>query len=52
MSECVSGRYLTHSEMEKFKINCPVCGFTVNLLDFSGHLKEDGGEIRNKYEHA
>lgn len=45
-------RYLSHSEMEQFKMDCPVCGFTVNLLTFSGHLKEDVAEIRAKYEHA
>ena len=52
MSECVSGRYLSHSEIEQFKIDCPVCGFTVNLSEFSAHLKEDVKEIRTKYEHA
>lgn len=50
--ENVDGRYLSNSEMEKFKIDCPACGFTVNLLEFSGHLKEDVAKIRAKYEHA
>lgn len=52
VSETPSGRYLSNSEMEQFKMDCPVCGFTVNLLEFSGHLKEDVAEIRAKYEHA
>lgn len=50
--ENVSGRYLNHSEMKQFKMDCPVCGFTVNLLEFSGHLKEEVAEIRAKYKHA
>jgi len=52
LSENVDGRYLTHFEMEQFKIDCPMCGFTVNLLKFSGHLKEDVAEIRAKHDHA
>ncbi len=48
MSEDTSGRYLSNSEIEKFKIDCPVCGFTVNLSEFSEHLREDVGEIRTK----
>gem|GEM_PF-4751128 len=51
-SENTYGRYLTHEELEQFKMDCPVCGFTVNLLEFSGHLKEDVAEIRAKYKHA
>ena len=51
-SENTSSRYLSHSEMEQFKMDCPVCGFTVILLEFSGHLKEDVAEIRAKYKHA
>jgi len=51
-SENVYGRYLTHLEMEQFKMDCPVCGFTVNLLEFSGHLKKDVEGLRAKYEHA
>lgn len=50
--ETSNGRYLSSSEMEQFKMDCPVCGFTVNLLEFSGHLKEDVAEIRAKYKHA
>lgn len=34
-------RYLTHSEMEQFKIDCPLCGKTVTLLEFSEHIRED-----------
>ena len=52
LPENTHGRYLSHSEMEQFKMDCPVCGFTVNLLEFSGHLKEDVAEIRAKYKHA
>ncbi len=49
LPENTHGRYLTHLEMEQFKIDCPVCGFTVNLLEFSGHLKEDIAKIRAKH---
>ena len=52
ISENTHGRYLSSSELEQFKMDCPVCGFTVNLLEFSGHLKEDVEEIRAKYKHA
>lgn len=52
MSENTHGRYLSNSDLEQFKMDCPVCGFTVNLLEFSKHLKEDVAEIRAKYEHA
>ena len=51
-SENTHGRYLSSSEMEQFKMDCPVCGFTVILLEFSWHLKEDVAEIRAKYKHA
>lgn len=47
-----TGRYLHHSEMKQFKIDCPVCGFTINLSELSEHLKEDVKEIRAKYEHV
>lgn len=33
-------------------MDCPVCGFTVNLLEFSEHLKEDVAEIRAKYKYV
>jgi len=52
LSENTIGRYLSNSEMEQFKIDCPVCGFTVNLLEFSRHLREDVEEIRTTYNHA
>ena len=52
LPENTHGRYLSHSEMEQFKMDCPVCGLTVNLIDFSQHLKKDIAEIRTKYEHA
>lgn len=42
------GRYLTHSEMEQFKIDCPICGITVNMIQFSEHLRDDVERIRNK----
>jgi hypothetical protein len=35
------GRYLTHSEMEQFKMDCPLCGKTVTLLKFSEHIRTD-----------
>jgi hypothetical protein len=35
------GRYLTHSEMEQFKMDCPLCDKTVTLLEFSEHTRED-----------
>lgn len=35
------GRYLTHSEMEQFKMDCPLCGTTVTLLEFSEHIRKD-----------
>jgi hypothetical protein len=35
------GRYLTHSEMEQFKMDCPVCGKTVTMLEFSEHIRKD-----------
>lgn len=35
------GRYLTHTELEQFKMDCPICGITVNLIQFSEHLRED-----------
>ena len=44
--EGTSGHYLSNSEMKQFKMDCPVCGFPVNLLEFSEHLK---AEI-SKYE--
>ncbi|MCE2506423.1 MAG: hypothetical protein J4F36_08155 [Nitrosopumilaceae archaeon] len=37
--EC-KGRYMSRSEMEKFKMDCPVCGITVNLLEFAGHVRK------------
>ena len=39
--EDTSGRYLSNSEMKRFKMVCPVCGFHVNLLEFSEHLKAE-----------
>lgn len=41
-----SGRYMSRSEMEKFKMDCPVCGITVNLLEFAEHLRKDIEEIK------
>ena len=41
MSENVSGRYMSRSEMKKFKIDCPAYGITVNLLEFTEHLRKD-----------
>lgn len=46
----ICGRYLTSEELEQFKMDCPICGFTVNLLEFSGHIKEDIAKIRAKYK--
>ena len=45
MSETTRGHYLSNSEMEQFKIECPVCGFNLNLLEFPRHLKKDVSEI-------
>lgn len=42
------GRYLTHIELEQFKMDCPLCGITVNLIQFSEHLREDVKKIKNK----
>lgn len=52
LPENTYGRYLTRLELEQFKIDCPMCEYTVNLLDFSEHFKEDVAEIRAKYEHT
>ena len=47
-----TNRYLSSSEMEQFKMDCPVCGFTVNLLEFSEHIRDHVENLRAKYEHA
>ena len=39
------GHYLTHSEMEQFKMDCPVCGKTVSLLELAEHIREDAEKI-------
>ena len=52
MPENIPGRYLSNSEMEQFKIDCPACGFTVNLLEFLEHLRKDIAEIRSKNGNA
>lgn len=48
-SSNIRGRYLADKELEQFKINCPACGSAVNLLEFSGHLKEDIAKISAKH---
>lgn len=40
-------RYLTHSEMEQLKINCPICGNTTSGAEFSEHLRKD---VKNRLE--
>ena len=45
--EC-PGRYLTHSEMEQFKIDCPICGHTTSMAEFSEHLRDDVARIISK----
>lgn len=45
--EC-RGRYMSRSEMEKFKMDCPVCGITVNLLKFAEHLRKDILEYKKR----
>ncbi|MBI1662215.1 MAG: hypothetical protein IS860_01695 [Nitrosopumilus sp.] len=42
------GRYLTYTELEQFKMDCPLCGITVNLIQFSEHLRDDVKRIRNE----
>jgi len=39
------GHYLTYSEMEQFKIDCPLCGKTVTMLEFSDHVRKDVKKI-------
>ncbi len=34
-------RYLTHMELRQFKMDCPLCGLTLNLIQFSEHLVGD-----------
>ncbi len=41
MFDDTRGRYMSRSEMEQFKIDCPVCGITINLLGFAEHLRKD-----------
>ncbi|MCV0366016.1 MAG: hypothetical protein K5798_01970 [Nitrosopumilus sp.] len=41
-------RYLTHSEMEQFKIDCPLCGKTATVLEFSEHIRTDTENILEK----
>ena len=52
MSENIYGHYLSKLEINQFKMDCPACGLTVNLSEFSEHLKEDVEEIRVKCDHA
>ena len=40
-------QYLTHTELEQFKMDCPICGPTVNLLEFPEHLRKD--IVNNKF---
>lgn len=42
------GQYLTHSELEKFEMNCTICGIRINLLEFSGHLEKHILDLKNK----
>jgi len=39
------GHYLTYSEIEQFKIDCPLCCKPIMLLEFSNHLQEDVKKI-------
>ena len=41
--------YLNRSQMEQFKLECPACGVTVNLLEFEEHLRKDFDEIKGMY---
>lgn len=41
--------YLSRSEMEQFQFECPACNVTVNILEFSEHLKKDMDNIKNKF---
>jgi len=49
MSENISGRYMTYSDLEQFKMDCPICGITIHLLDFAEHLRADVENIKKKY---
>lgn len=40
-------QYMTHSEMKMFNIDCPVCGITTSLSDFSEHLRKDAEGIKD-----
>lgn len=41
--------YLSRSEMEQFQFECPACGVTVNILEFSEHLSKDMNNIKKKF---
>jgi len=41
--------HLSRLEMKQFKLECPACGITVNLLEFSEHLKKDIEKIKAEY---
>ena len=38
---------MSHSELDQFKIDCTICGITVNLLGFAEHLRVDVEKIKN-----